>query len=213
MSSHQPRHRVALLDDHVLVVDGLARWIEVNAPDFEVVAVAASWEELVQHPSFPPDVVVMARVIDSASTLEERIAISARAGARVVVMSTDAGEPAERDALEAGAHAFVPKSRPAEAVVDAARRVLGSADTMPVPRAVHEVPQRPGLDEWQRRVLRLYATGQSTVDIALIEGVRFERVRRALREIRSSYEAQGRDVSTRDELLRRAAQDGYLTEG
>lgn len=205
---------MALLDDHVLVVDGLARWIEANAPDFEVVAVVATWEELVQHPSFPPDVVVMARVIDSVSTLEERIAVSARAGARVVVMSADAGEQAERHALEAGAHAFVPKSRPAEAVIDAARRVLGGAHaTSSLRRAGEESPERPGLDEWQRRVLRLYATGQSTVDIALIEGVRFERVRRALREIRSSYEAQGRDVSTRDELLRRAAQDGYLAEG
>ena len=203
---------MSLLDDHVLVVDGLARWIEVNAPDFEVVAVVATWEELLQHPSFPPDVVVMARVIDSTSTLEQRIAASARAGARVVVMSADAGEQLERDTLAAGAHAFVPKSRPAEAVIDAARRVLGGADTTPAPCPAEESPERPGLDEWQRRVLRLYATGQSTVDIALIEGVRFERVRRALREIRASYEAQGRDVSTRDELLRRAAHDGYLTE-
>jgi DNA-binding NarL/FixJ family response regulator len=212
MATGRPRHRVALLDDHVLVVDGLARWIEVNAPDFEVVAVVATWEELLQHPSFPPDVVVMARVIDSTSTLEERIAASARAGARVVVMSTDGGEQAERDTLEAGAHAFVPKARPAEAVIDAARRVLGGADSASAPRPAEESTEGPGLDEWQRRVLRLYATGQSTVDIALIEEVRFERVRRALREIRSSYEAQGRDVSTRDELLRRAAQDGYLTE-
>jgi DNA-binding NarL/FixJ family response regulator len=206
------RHTIALLDDHVLVVDGLAQWIEMNAPDFEVVAVSGSWEALVAHSTFPPDVVLMARTIESPSTLAERIRTCNEAGARVVVMSTEAGSDAEANTLEAGADAFVPKSRPAGAVLDAARRVLGNAEagkTCPPPND-QGAPQ--ALDDWQRRVLKLYATGQSTVDIALIEGVRFERVRGALKQIRAMYESSGRAVATRDDLLRRAAEDGYLSD-
>jgi DNA-binding NarL/FixJ family response regulator len=203
---------VALLDDHVLVVDGLAQWIEMNAPDFTVVAVSGSWEDLVAHESFPPDVVLMARKIESSSTLEERIRVCVEAGARVVVMSTEAGSEAESQTLAAGADAFVPKSRPAEAVLDAARRVLGDSQAgKSLPSAQGDM-QFTTPDAWQRRVLRLYATGQSTVDIALIEGVRFERVRSALKQIRAMYELQGRSVATRDDLLRRAAEDGYLAD-
>ncbi|WP_374948091.1 DNA-binding response regulator [Agreia sp.] len=206
------RRTIALLDDHVLVIDGLAQWIEMNAPDFEVVAVSGSWEGLVAHATFPPDVVLMARTIESPSSLAERIRICTDAGARVVVMSTEAGPDAETNTLEAGADAFVPKSRPAEAVLDAARRVLGGAEaskTRP-PQVDQSTPAT--LDEWQRRVLKLYATGQSTVDIALIEGVRFERVRGALKQIRAIYASSGRTVATRDDLLRRAAEDGYLSD-
>lgn len=205
------RHTIALLDDHVLVVDGLAQWIEMNAPDFEVVAVSGSWEALVAHSTFPPDVVVMARTIESPSTLAERIRTCNDAGARVVVMSTEAGSDAEANTLEAGADAFVPKSRPAEAVLDAARRVLGNAEAGKACPPPNDPGAPAALDDWQRRILKLYATGQSTVDIALIEGVRFERVRGALKQIRAMYESSGRAVATRDDLLRRAAEDGYLS--
>jgi len=203
---------IALLDDHVLIVDGLAHWIRVNAPDFRVVAAIGSWEELIADDAFPPDVVVMARVIDSPASLEERIRVCADAGARVVVMSTEAGVDVEGDTLAAGADAFVPKSRPAEAVLGAARRVLGRDQPEPDTVVEDAVGQHRPFDDWHLRVLRLYSQGESTVDIAIIEGVRFERVRTALKAIRSTYESQGRRVDTRDELLRRAAEDGYLAE-
>ena len=199
---------IALLDDHVLIVDGLAHWIRVNAPDFRVVAALGSWEELITDKAFPPDVVVMARTIDSPTPLAERIRLCTEAGARVVVMSTEAGSEAEGETLAAGADAFVPKSRPAEAVLGAARRVLGRDESVGADSAVKRSP----FDDWHLRVLRLYSRGESTVDIALIEGVRFERVRSALKTIRATYKSQGRRVDTRDELLRRAAEDGYLTD-
>lgn len=203
---------IALLDDHVLIVDGLAHWISVNAPDFRVVAALGSWEQLIVDESFPPDVVVMARKIDSPTSLEERIRLCTEAGARVVVMSTEAGPEAEGATLAAGADAFVPKSRPAEAVLGAARRVLGRGEPATVASSDGAAAQQSPFDDWHLRVLRLYSRGESTVDIALIEGVRFEHVRKALKTIRATYEAQGRRVDTRDELLRRAAEDGYLSE-
>jgi DNA-binding NarL/FixJ family response regulator len=206
------RRTIALVDDHVLIVDGLAQWLETNAPDFDVVAVSGSWTGLVEHESFPPDVVIMARQMDSTPTLLRRVRECKDAGAAVVVMSTDGGREAETETLAAGADAFVPKSRPAEAVLDAVKRVLGDAEAAasgPCPRVASPIDEP---DDWQKRVLRLYSAGQSTVDIALIEGVRFEKIRTALKAIRASYDQQGRRADTRDELLRRAAEDGYLTD-
>ncbi|CAD5992383.1 response regulator transcription factor [Agreia sp. COWG] len=215
MTSDAPRkHTIALLDDHVLIVDGLAHWIGANAPDFSVVAALGSWEELRAHPQFPPEVVAMARTIDSPESLEERIRFCIDAGAKVVVMSTEDGDDAEGATLAAGADAFVPKSRPAEAVLEAARSVLGVRPGAGRSLSLREsgMLEVSAFDDWHRRVLRLYAQGESTVDIALIEGVRFERVRTALKTIRAAYVAQGRRVDTRDELLRRAAEDGYLVD-
>lgn len=95
----------------------------------------------------------------------------------------------------------------------AARRILGSV-TPPAPAAAASV-RADGTDavelgEAELAVLRLYSTGNSTVDIALIQDVKFETVRSTLKRLRERYRAQGRQAVTRGELLRRAAEDGYL---
>ena len=37
------RVRLAILDDHELLLDSLSSWIEGNAPDFELVLTAPTW--------------------------------------------------------------------------------------------------------------------------------------------------------------------------
>jgi DNA-binding CsgD family transcriptional regulator len=71
-------------------------------------------------------------------------------------------------------------------------------------------PGPPGLGAAELAILKLYANGYSTVDIALIQDVKFETVRSTLKRMRELYRSQGRQAVTRGELLRRAAEDGYL---
>jgi hypothetical protein len=53
------RVRLAILDDHEVLLDSLGSWIETNAPDFEVAVLATTWLELVHSPRFPTDLVLL----------------------------------------------------------------------------------------------------------------------------------------------------------
>jgi DNA-binding NarL/FixJ family response regulator len=204
--------RLAILDDHILVLDGLAKWVQVNAPDFEIVVAAGSWAELLENLSQQPDVVIMAQKLDDPVSVQARIRACLEAGSKVVIMSTIDSAEIRNESLEAGASAFVSKARPAAEVLSAARWALDS-DTPCLPADEGENQGGDGdseVGEAELAILKLYSNGYSTVDIALIQGVKFEAVRSALKRIREMYRAQGRQAATRDDLLRRAAEDGYL---
>ena len=47
------RVRLAILDDHEVLLDSLGSWISSHAPDFEVVLMAATWLQLVHSPARP----------------------------------------------------------------------------------------------------------------------------------------------------------------
>ncbi len=49
--------RLAILDDHEVLLDSLGSWIAANAPDFELVLSASTWLQLVHSDNFPTDLV------------------------------------------------------------------------------------------------------------------------------------------------------------
>ena len=51
--------RLAIVDDHRMLLGALTEWIRGAAPDIELVAAVASWSELLAHPGFPVDVVLL----------------------------------------------------------------------------------------------------------------------------------------------------------
>jgi hypothetical protein len=53
------RVRLAILDDHEVLLDSLSSWIFANAPDFDLVLSASSWLELVHSDNFPTDLVFL----------------------------------------------------------------------------------------------------------------------------------------------------------
>jgi DNA-binding NarL/FixJ family response regulator len=202
------RHRLAILDGHALVVDGLSEWIQINAQDFNVVAATASWPDLLVSLDLRPEVVLMVRAIEPVP-LPFRVAKCLEAGAKVVVMSAIDEPELRAEALAAGASAFVSKMRPAAELLDAARWSLNPSSQCPPEDGAQDLPEGTMSDE-DLAVIRLYASGHSTLDISLVQGIKFEAVRSSLKRIRQMYEAQNRVVATRDDLLRRAAEDGYL---
>lgn len=68
----------------------------------------------------------------------------------------------------------------------------------------------PGLSADDIEVVRLYAVGNSPIDIALRMNVRFDRVRDHLARVRDYYETQGRRAANRLDLVQRASEDGLL---
>ena len=210
------RVRVAILDDHELLLDSISSWITANAPDFELVLSASTWLELVHSNNFPTDLVFLDFQLREPVSIEARVRTCRAAGAKVIVLSSlDTRESKER-ALAAGASMFLSKSLPMREVMDAARHVLGVVADTSTPRDWRPLPvgaenvERPKLSAGEVEALKLYVTGLSTSEVAESMHVQYETAKTYLRRVREKYAKAGRPASKKTELIIRAAEDGYL---
>ncbi|WP_166866501.1 response regulator transcription factor [Salinibacterium sp. ZJ70] len=207
--------RLAILDDHEVLLEALTSWVAQNAPDFDVVLAASSWLELVQSPAFPTDLVFIDLQLNEAISIEARVRTCRAAGAKVIVLSSlDTREARER-AAAAGAADFLAKSLPMSAVMASARRVMGLGASTVTPEVDHSqhppLPRlKPKLSPGEEDALRLYVAGYSTNAVASQMGVQYETAKTYLRRVREKYAKVGRPAGKKAELIRRAAEDGYL---
>lgn len=207
--------RLAILDDHEVLLDSLSTWIERNAPDFDVVLGAANWLQLVQSPAFPTDLVFIDFQLKEAISIEARVRTCRAAGAKVIVLSSlDTREARER-ALAAGASDFLSKSLSMNAVMSAARKVMGieTGDDAGAVRASATAPLqqlKPKLSPGEEEAFKLYVSGFSTNAVADRMNVQYETAKTYLRRVREKYAKVGRPAGKKAELIRRAAEDGYL---
>ena len=207
--------RLAILDDHEVLLDSLSSWIAGNAPDFEVVLMAPTWLQLVHSPAFPTDLVFIDFQLKEPVSIEARVRTCRAAGAKVIVLSSVDTREARERALAAGAAAFLSKSLSMASVMDTARRVMGLQTDAPARTwrpapggsAVHA---RPKLSPGEAEALRLYVTGYSTTEVAARMNVQYETAKTYLRRVREKYARVDRPASKKADLIRRAAEDGYL---
>ena len=210
------RVRLAILDDHEVLLDSLSSWIAMNAPDFELVLSASTWLQLVHSDNFPTDLVFLDFQLKEPVSIEARVRTCRAAGAKVIVLSSlDTRESRER-ALDAGAAAFLSKTLPMHEVMDAARGIMGvdvdtspRRDWRPLPSGAAQ-QSRPKLSAGEVVALKLYVSGFSTVEVASQMNVQYETAKTYLRRVREKYAKANRPASKKSELIRRAAEDGYL---
>lgn len=210
------RVRLAILDDHELLLDSLSSWVAAHATDFELVLTAPTWFELVQSDQFPTDLVLLDFQLQEPVSIEARVRTCRAAGAKVIVLtSLDTAEARDR-AFDAGASAFLSKTMPLGEVMETARRVMGMEATgvpvrewRPLPKGAQH-PARPKLSTSEREALVLYASGYSMSEVAGQMNVQYETAKTYLRRTREKYARAGRPASSKAELTRRAAEDGYL---
>lgn len=210
------RTRVALLDDHEVLLESVASWMRANAEDFDVVLTAASWLQLVHSPAFPTDLVFIDVQLKEPVSIEARVRTCRAAGAKVIVLTgLDTADLRDR-ALKAGASAFIAKSQPLGEVMAVAREVMGLTAGKPAPRPWRPLPaaavplEKPRLSVGEEEALRLYAGGRSTLEVAEEMHVQFETAKTYLRRVREKYAKARRPASRKADLIRRAAEDGYL---
>jgi DNA-binding NarL/FixJ family response regulator len=216
----EPPIRLAILDDHEILLDSLATWIEKNAPEFDLVVRASSWLELVHSDAFPTDLVIMDLQLKESVSIGARVRTCRAAGAKVVVLSA-VDTPEDRDAaLAAGAVAYITKSQPMAELVGAAlsaagrgvaRSAVSAAPPAWRPKPLIPDSARPRLSDGERQALVLYADGRTTSEVARAMNVQYETAKTYLRRVREKYGKAGRPTSSRADLIRRAAEDGYLT--
>ena len=117
-----------------------------------------------------------------------------------------------------GAGHFFVKSEPMYAVAARARQLFGmpvlpggTPHGVPFAGDAHTLGERPKLSASESEALVLYVQGNTTREVADILNVQYETAKTFLRRAREKYARAGRPASRRADLVRRAAEDGYLT--
>jgi two-component system, NarL family, response regulator NreC len=212
--------RILLVDDHVLVRDGLAMLINAQ-PDLEVVGQSDDGNEALQlAQSTAPDVVILDVSMpelggaQTAEKLRER-----HPDVKILALTRHADQAYVRRMLTAGASGYVLKKTAGDALIQAIRIVAAGGTYLEpslaggvVERALRrgnggQTLNRRDLAPREEEVLRLIAWGHSNKQIAGQLGISVKTV--------ESYKATAVEklrLTTRTDILRYALTRGWLSE-
>ena len=161
--------RVFTVDDHPLLHEGLATVIR-NEPDMTLAAQASSGREAIQlYRDFTPDVTLMDLRLPDMSGIDAMIAIRSEfPEARVIILTTFAGDVEIQRALQAGARAYTLKSMPPRELMEVIRQVHSGKRKIPAEIAAHlaEHYSDEALTQREVEVLQQVAGGNRNRDIA-----------------------------------------------
>lgn len=211
--------RVALIDDHESVRLGLeaacAREDDLSVVfSGDTVTEYSKW--LLYSGSEPADVVVLDLTLGDGTTVTENVTRLVRDGSAVMIHSVADRPAAVREALAAGAVAVVSKSSRIDDVTRAIRVVARGdaldnvewASAVEADRAFADAQ----LSAREREVLRLYAAGLPLKAVADRLGIAYSTAKENITRVRVKYIDVGRPAPTKVDLLRRAMEDGLVTE-
>ncbi|HTR37558.1 MAG TPA: response regulator transcription factor [Bryobacteraceae bacterium] len=195
MSSDSPVIRVLTVDDHALLRKGIA--LLVNAePDMELIGEASTGLEAIkQFKQHRPDVTLMDLQMPGMSGIEAMIAIRNEfADARIIVLTTYAGDAQVIRALKAGARGYLLKAQVNRELLEIIRSVHSGHKRIP-PEIAAELADHTGEDELSAReieVLRLVAAGNANKEIAAQLSIGEETVKRHVTNILAKLRANDR---------------------
>ena len=161
--------RVFSVDDHPLLHEGIAAVIR-NQPDMLLVSEAFNGQDGIRRfREHTPDVTLMDLRLPDMSGIDAMMAIHSEfPEARIIILTTFAGDVEIQRALEAGARAYVLKSMPPSELVEVIRQVHAGKKRIPAEIAAHlaEHYSDEALTEREIEVLKHIADGNRNRDIA-----------------------------------------------
>lgn len=210
------RIRLALVDDHRMLLGALTEWIRNAASDIDMVAAVPTWPELTVHAEFPVDVVLLDVDLKDNIPISLKINTLKTMGVKVVLMSTYSEPNLVREALAAGALGYLVKSEDAGMIVEAIRAAAKGepfvSAELDLALSAGEVGGSPKLSAQERRVMALYGGGEPVKAVAYQLSISEETAKSYLKRIREKYRVAGFDVGTKVALRKRAIEDGILVE-
>jgi DNA-binding NarL/FixJ family response regulator len=187
--------RVLAVDDHALLRDGIAALIG-NQLDMELVGEASNGREAVElFRQHQPDVTLMDLQMPEMGGID---ALSAIRGefpeARIIVLTTYAGDVQVFRALKAGARAFLLKGLLRKELLETIRAVHAGQKRLP-PEIAAEIAEHATDDSLTPReidVLRLIAGGNANKEIAAQLSLTEETVKGHVKNILAKLDANDR---------------------
>ncbi len=187
--------RILAVDDHALLRDGIAALI-ANQPDMELVGEAANGREAIDaFRQQRPDVTLMDLQMPEMGGID---ALSAIRGefpeARIVVLTTYAGDVQVFRALKAGARAFLLKGLLRKELLETIRAVHAGQRRLP-PEIAAEIAEHASdtaLTPREIDVLRLIAGGNANKEVAARLSLTEETVKGHVKNILAKLDANDR---------------------
>ncbi|HMF59092.1 MAG TPA: response regulator transcription factor [Vicinamibacterales bacterium] len=199
MSTEPHVIRILAVDDHPLLREGIAALIAAE-PDMQLVAACADGREAIQQfRAFRPDVTLMDLQMPDMTGLDAMIAIRGEfPGARIIVLSSYAGDAQIVRALKAGASGYLLKNLVHKELLDTIRSVYTGRRTLSpevsIELATHATDD--ALTSAEIDVLRLIASGNGNKQIADKLGITEDTVKGRVRNILSKLGANDRTHAT-----------------
>jgi DNA-binding NarL/FixJ family response regulator len=195
MSTASSQIRILAVDDHALVREGIAGLIGVQ-PDMVVAGEASTGREAIQQfRMHHPDVTLMDLQMPEMNGLDALIAIRNEfPDAKVIMLTTYAGDVQILRALKAGAQAYLLKNTLHKELLETIRAVHAGKKTLS-PEASYEIAEHAtddALTPAEIAVLRLIAAGNANKQIADQLSITEETVKSRVKNILSKLGANDR---------------------
>jgi DNA-binding NarL/FixJ family response regulator len=195
MSSESTVIRILAVDDHPLIRQGIAGLLQVQT-DMQLIAEAGNGREAIQQFRLHhPDITLMDLQMPEMSGLDAINVIRAEAPeARIIVLTTYAGDVQAMRALQAGARAYLLKDSLHKELLATIRAVYAGKKSLSaeVSFKLAEHATDEALSPSELRVLRLIAEGNANKEIAAQLSVSEDTIKGQVRNILSKLGAKDR---------------------
>lgn len=202
--------RVGIVDDHEQIIRGVQATLD-DQSDLEFAGGSTTVQELLSTSDQYDLVLLDLRLRDDSTPRSNIIQLTDR-GIPVLVYTSGDEIYLVRQAASAGVLGVLRKNAGEAEFLQAIRAALrGNAiPSVDWAAAIDSDIEFVDLSPQQRRVLQLYAAGESQIRVAHALHISTDTVTEYVNRIRSRYQASGRPAPTKSDLYKRAIEDGWL---